>query len=100
ASEKRQNILKYAAIFLPCRAAKLLDFGDAHVFGIGSMQKTINSARGGQHFIVVTPFLWCFSRRMPPFFTALSFEIISQPNYDYKHDISTHRNRRHNNVCR
>jgi len=36
ASEKRQNILKYAAIFLPCQPAKLLDFGDAHVFGIGS----------------------------------------------------------------
>jgi len=38
ASEKRQNIFlkKYAAIFLPCQPAKLLDFGDAHVFGIGS----------------------------------------------------------------
>ncbi len=36
ALEKRQNILKYAAIFLPCQPAKLLDFGDAHVFGIGS----------------------------------------------------------------
>ncbi|HPS53858.1 MAG TPA: hypothetical protein PLK08_09930, partial [Phycisphaerae bacterium] len=30
ASEKRQNILKYVAIFLPCQPAKLLDFGDAH----------------------------------------------------------------------
>jgi len=39
ASEKRQNILKYAAIFLPCQPAKLLDFGDAHVFGIGSSNK-------------------------------------------------------------
>jgi len=45
ASEKRQNIFlkKYAAIFIPCQLAKLLDFGNAHVFGISSRKLTDSS---------------------------------------------------------